>query len=196
MLLMVLQCWTSSHICPSATQWWVQPPRIGLRCVLEGSMLVITRASGSQLHLSTCISQAEVPDGEPLAVAGVRFAPGAAHALASEWAAAMEQRAHPSPPLFDTADQFVQLVVQTLSRDIRSAHQRQRSPVMAQAGESAAADPQPEADELQPARGQWRVILDAVNVGYSLDDGGCVTITDAHIHIAVTDEQAILSETV
>jgi len=67
---------------------------------------------------------------------------------------------------------------------------------MAQAGESAAADPQPEADELQPARGQWRVILDGVNVGYSLDDGGCVTITDAHIHIAVTDEQAILSETV
>ncbi len=107
-------------------------------------------------------------------MAGVRFAPGAADALSSAWAASAAAR---PPPLYDTAAAFTQLVCEVLSRDIRSAHQRERG-----ADGGAAAQQLPAHDAALPARGTWRVILDGVNVGYELDAAGCVVVTDVEKH--------------
>jgi hypothetical protein len=107
-----------------------------------------------------------VPDGEePLAVESVGFAPGAQEAVSAAWEAS---RKGGRGSLFATAAEFVALVEEALCRDIRSAHQRQRP--------AGACD--------EEGTGFWRVLLDGVNVGYSVDDGRSVTITDAHVQVS------------
>jgi hypothetical protein len=110
-----------------------------------------------------------VPDGEPLAVESVGFAPGAQEAVSAAWEAS---RKGGRGSLFATAAEFVALVEEALCRDIRSAHQRQRP--------AGACD--------EEGTGFWRVVLDGVNVGYRLDDatGRSVTITDAHVQVQVS----------
>ncbi|KAK9846401.1 hypothetical protein WJX81_003049 [Elliptochloris bilobata] len=62
---------------------------------------------------------------EPLALAGVRVPDSAAAQLRACWAAvAAADAAAGRAPLYADADGFVELVMQVLSRDIRSAHQR------------------------------------------------------------------------
>ena len=103
----------------------------------------------------------------------VGFAPGAQEAVTAAWEAS---RQGGRGSLFDTAAAFLALVEEALGRDIRSAHQRQRPAV------PGGGAPQVSSDE-QEGRGHWRVVLEGVNVGYSLDDatGRSVTITDAYV---------------
>lgn len=61
---------------------------------------------------------------EPLRVGGVIFEPGVAEALAACWKSAGKQ----ASGLYQTAHEFQELVVQVLSRDIRSVHQRSLVP--------------------------------------------------------------------
>ena len=121
-------------------------------------------------------AQAETQDGaEPLAVACVRMAAGVRGELEGAWGAACARRA--APPLYDHAAQFTALVEDVLSRDIRSAHQRERGRARGEAEGGAAA-----AEDAQPAAvGKWRVTLDGVNVGYEVDARGEVTVTDARL---------------
>ena len=121
-------------------------------------------------------AQAEAPDGaEPLAVACVRMAASVKGELESAWGAACARRA--APPLYDHAAQYTALVEEVLSRDIRSAHQRERSRAEREAEGGTAA-----AEDAQPAAvGRWRVTLDGVNVGYEVDARGEVTVTDARL---------------
>eukprot|EP00873_Tetraselmis_striata_P004981 jgi/Tetstr1/425245/TSEL_015700.t1 len=57
-------------------------------------------------------------DDEPLFVASVSFREGAKHSLAQAWQRASKRS------LYRTAQDFIALVAQALSRDIRSVHQR------------------------------------------------------------------------
>ena len=129
-----------------------------------------------------------MPDGEePLAVARVTFASGARHQVITAWQHATTSTSGrgSGTRLYADADAFCDLVVQCLSRDIRSTHQRccQRTPPGHDQGGVAEGVAQHDDDRTQ-RRGHWRVVLDRVNVGYELDDSGGVTITDAHPHAA------------
>lgn len=81
----------------------------------------------------------------------------------------------PSPkPLCDSAEEFQQLVVQVLSRDIRSLHQR------LQHSDKGA--------ELVSHRGdnsgtvsQYRVMLDGLDVLYNFDAAGNIEVVDIDV---------------
>ena len=60
----------------------------------------------------------ETPD-EPLRIGAVRFAQGAEAELQTAWGSSSEQS-----KLSDSSDAFLNLVVEVLSRDIRSYHRR------------------------------------------------------------------------
>jgi hypothetical protein len=140
-------------------------------------------------------AQAEVPGGaEPLAVADVACDAPASAALAAAWAAARREGGPRCgmAPLYDSALEFEALVREVLGRDIRSAHQRERTErdpaepyhaasAAAASGEPHAPDAPPPPQPQRAPRGRWRVALDGVDVGYELDAAGHVTITDAQV---------------
>jgi len=91
--------------------------------------------------------------------------------------------------LYDAADELERLVVEVLSRDIRSAHQRLLGKAAAAAaaaaataaggaGAAAAAGGTHHADE-DGDDGRWHVVLDGVDISYSVDVKGRVVIRNA-----------------
>ncbi|KAL6771006.1 CGL87 [Auxenochlorella protothecoides x Auxenochlorella symbiontica] len=105
-------------------------------------------------------------DGEPLALAGVRFAEGARGALEAAWG-----RAGRRVPLCSGPAAFLALVCEALGRDIRSVTQRVRLPARRAAGGSQALDLTPVTPGGEAA-GFWRVALDGVEVAYDVVQEG------------------------
>ena len=137
-----------------------------------------------------------MPDGaEPLALGGVALGEGARDALAGVWEAACRlgrrRDGAGRAPLYDAAADFEALVIEVLGRDIRSAHQRERS-ASAPAPAGVAAPPLP--PPTAPPRGRWRVVLDGVNVGYEVDAAGVVTVTDAEVASAASADDAAAAD--
>ncbi len=135
---------------------------------------------------------------EPLHVDAVIISAAAAQSLKDSWGRRGKARS-----LYPSADAFLVLVQQVLSRDIRSLHQRTHAQQIQQRGDSShtqqtqisstdalAAPEQPDAS--QPAAssstaqvdapvpcGRYRVVLDGVDVTYDVDAAGKVVVLGA-----------------
>lgn len=81
----------------------------------------------------------------------------------------------PSPkPLCDSAEEFQELVVQVLSRDIRSLHQR------LQHSDNAAEFVSHRGDNFGPVS-QYRVMLDGLDVLYNFGSSGHIEVVDIDV---------------
>ena len=102
------------------------------------------------------------------------------------------QRAAAALTLYPTFEDFQDLVQQTLSRDIRSVHQRLHSTdpaavLRSQQYQQAAGRP-PEAGH-QP---KYYVVLCGIDILYDIDDQGHVTVADAFI-AGTSDRRVVAS---
>eukprot|EP00198_Chlamydomonas_reinhardtii_P009651 XP_001698988.1 predicted protein [Chlamydomonas reinhardtii] len=164
-----------------------------------------------------CLAAATAPawvqaeaDDEPLAVGEVVVGAGARAALTSAWAARRELygRKGGHGPMYGSAEEYLQLVQQVLSRDIRSVNQRLNvkpihptaaatATATATAGGAAAAvapanpgsHPNPgvsgaaaAAGGGTAAAGQYHVVLENIYISYDIDPGsGAVQVRDAWV---------------
>ena len=108
-----------------------------------------------------------------LHVSDVRLAAGVKDLLQQRWAESLAQKAA-TRPLCNSPEEFCELLVQVLSRDIRSLHQRLQH-----------VDNVPQAVRH---RGQndshlshYRVMLDGMDVLYNFDKFGSIEIVDVDI---------------
>ncbi|KAG2491087.1 hypothetical protein HYH03_010531 [Edaphochlamys debaryana] len=145
-----------------------------------------------------CLTHATAPawvaaeaDDEPLAIAEVSIPPGARTALERAWA----QRRNSS--MYSSAEEYLGLVKQVLSRDIRSLHQRMNlnpivpAPGAKDAGAGAAPAPPPGTAAAAGGgegtagaagtAGAYHVVLENVYITYDIAPGGAVTVVDAWV---------------
>lgn len=108
-----------------------------------------------------------------LHVASVRMSSQVTATFPQRWRNYIATKPLPKP-LCSSAEDFQELVVQVLSRDIRSLHQRMQH-----------TDKDP---ELVSHRGddsgtvsQYRVMLDGLDVLYNFDTAGCIEVVDIDI---------------
>ena len=130
----------------------------------------VTRSTDSR-----CDGDAASPP-ERLALLPAAFGDGGREAVAAAWVARAERAGATDAPLCDSAASFEALLLQVLSRDIRTAHARRRDGMEEGAhgercaGEAAAGG----------GVGRWRCCLDGIDVGYELC-GGRAVVVDARV---------------
>ncbi|KAG2423016.1 hypothetical protein HXX76_015614 [Chlamydomonas incerta] len=149
-----------------------------------------------------CLTAATAPawvqaeaDDEPLAVGEVVVGPAARAALTSAWSARRALYGRGQGPMYGSAEAYLQLVQQVLSRDIRSVNQRLNvKPInptaaagAAGAGASAPAparnqDPAGPDSDPDPRPGQYHVVLENIYISYDIDPAsGAVEVRDAWV---------------
>ena len=108
-----------------------------------------------------------------LHVADVRLASGVQELLHQRWQDSLAQKAA-TRPLCNGPEEFTELLVQVLSRDIRSLHQRLQH-----------ADAVPQAvkhrGQHDAHMSQYRVMLDGMDVLYNFDTSGNIEVVDVDI---------------
>lgn len=108
-----------------------------------------------------------------LHVADVSLAEGVAELLQQRWKQSLAQKAA-TRPLCNNPEEFIELLVQVLSRDIRSLHQRLQH-----------ADAVPRTvrhrGENDSHMSQYRVMLDGMDVLYNFDKSGSIEVVDVDI---------------
>lgn len=130
---------------------------------------------------------AEAAD-EPLKVSDVRVSPAAAEAIAACW------RRQRSRSLYASADEFTGLVVQALSRDIRSAYQRLTNAGAkaatpddngAAAAASGSGNAGGKASQVQAdaAKGFYHIVLEGIDVSYDVDEARVVQVRGATMNV-------------
>ena len=100
-------------------------------------------------------------DNDPLQTMSVEFTDQGTRELAASFAAVAKS----SQPLFETLEDFVRFVKETLSRDIRSVAQRIKVPERKERGAGA-----------RLHTGAWRVVLCGLDIAYEIDKDNTVTI--------------------
>ena len=108
-----------------------------------------------------------------LHVADVQLADGVAATLQHRWQESLAQQAA-TRPLCSGPEEFTELLVQVLSRDIRSLHQR------LQHMDSPAAQVNHRGND-SPHVSQYRVMLDGMDVLYNFDKLGNIEVIDVDI---------------
>ncbi len=108
-----------------------------------------------------------------LHVADVRLADGVAETLQHRWQESLAEKAA-TRPLCDSPQEFTELLVQVLSRDIRSLHQRLQhvNSVPQQVNHRGGNDTHVS---------QYRVMLDGMDVLYNFDKTGSIEVIDVDI---------------
>lgn len=108
-----------------------------------------------------------------LHVASVSLAEGVADLLQQRWKQSLAQKAA-TRPLCNSPEEFTELLVQVLSRDIRSLHQRLQH-----------VDAVPKTvrhrGENDSHVSQYRVMLDGMDVLYNFDISGNIEVVDVDI---------------
>ena len=108
-----------------------------------------------------------------LHIADVSLAQGVSNLLQQRWKQSMSQKAV-TRPLCNSPEEFTELLVQVLSRDIRSLHQRLQH-----------ADAVPRTvrhrGENDSHLSQYRVMLDGMDVLYNFGKSGSIEIVDVDI---------------
>ncbi|DBA76679.1 hypothetical protein WJX79_005942 [Trebouxia sp. C0005] len=107
-----------------------------------------------------------------LHIADVRLADGVSATLQQRWQESLTDKA--TRPLCDNAAEFTELLVQVLSRDIRSLHQRLQhvNAVPRHVNHRGGNDPHVS---------QYRVMLDGMDVLYNFDESGSIEVVDVDI---------------
>ena len=108
-----------------------------------------------------------------LHVADVRLANGVAETLLQRWQQSLAQKAA-TRPLCESPEEFTELLVQVLSRDIRSLHQRLQHV-------NATPEQVNHRGGNDPHISQYRVMLDGMDVLYNFDDAGSIEVVDVDI---------------
>lgn len=108
-----------------------------------------------------------------LHVADVSLAEGVADLLQQRWKQSLAQRAA-TRPLCNSPEEFTELLLQVLSRDIRSLHQRLQH-----------VDAVPKTvrhrGQHDSHMSQYRVMLDGMDVLYNFDKSGSIEVVDVDI---------------
>lgn len=130
-----------------------------------------------------------LPEGEPLKLATVSWAPEARRSVIDVW----ESRGGAKRSLYDNADDLLLFVEEALARDIRSAHQRKKdtrfSETLVGAEEVLGNVPSEKSDDVAGAEEadvigdtrcndipKWQVVLDGILIHYDILPGGEVFI--------------------
>lgn len=108
-----------------------------------------------------------------LHVADVRLADGVEFVLEQRWQESLAQKAA-TRPLCSGPQEFVELLMQVLSRDIRSLHQRLQH-------EGSLAEKKNHRGQGSSHVSQYRVMLDGMDVLYNFDRLGGIEIVDVDI---------------
>ena len=111
-------------------------------------------------------------EGSVLHVADVRLAEGVSATLQQRWQESLANKA--TRPLCEGPAEFIELLVQVLSRDIRSLHQRLQhtNSVPQQVNHRGGNDMHVS---------QYRVMLDGMDVLYNFDKSGSIEVVDVDI---------------
>lgn len=153
----------------------------GRTVLLEGADLVDgTPVLDIKPYVPFCdaLTKARAPDwvaaealagAETLAIGRVELDETAQASLATAWNL-VQSRRKPSARLYDTVDEFLELVKGALARDIRSVTQRQKVPDRHSRGASGALDlAAGEHESMQKeTSGFWKVVLDGVEISYDV----------------------------
>eukprot|EP00955_Chlamydomonas_euryale_P052815 355286-Chlamydomonas_euryale.AAC.1 len=120
-------------------------------------------------------------DEDPLAVSVVKVSDEAADMIIGCW----NRRKHKS--LYNSAHDFLRLVSEVLSRDIRPVHRRMpRSPLW----EKNAGSSQCYTSTGSPV-GQYHVVLENIDVSYDIDDDGRVTVLGGMYNVVQSQQRGM-----
>ena len=124
-------------------------------------------------HLWHVLQVIDDNESSVLHVADVRLAAGVADQLQQRWQQSLAQKAA-TRPLCQSPEEFTELLVQVLSRDIRSLHQRlQHAHAVPQAVRHRG--------QSDSQVSQYRVMLDGMDVLYNFDHLGNIEVVDVDI---------------
>jgi len=112
---------------------------------------------------------------EPLLIASVNWAEGSKEALHAVWVERNERNERRlDRSLYVSGDEFCAFVVQALSRDIRSAHQRQKQNEVVE--ETELSTTEDTENMSNTVNGEWEVVLDGISVRYDVIEGGILIV--------------------
>ena len=124
-------------------------------------------------NLTYAVQVSDDNESSVLHVADVSLAEGVADLLQLRWKQSLAQKAA-TRPLCNSPEEFIELLVQVLSRDIRSLHQRlQNADAVPRTVRHRGINDSP--------MSQYRVMLDGMDVLYNFDKSGSIEVVDVDI---------------